>query len=131
MSNNKESDFKMIYQVFQIQLSDLDIAKLNNGASNDEVPAFAAKMAMQIDFRCETIGTIASNAFNSGLYTHVADITAPDLNGVFEIGNIGPESSIERVARMSSLSVGDVIVDESGTMTVVASNGFVKLLEDA
>ena len=43
---------------------------------------------------------------------HVATIEAVDLNAVFEIGNIGPEDKIERLAPMHSISVGDVIIDE-------------------
>jgi hypothetical protein len=46
------------------------------------------------------------------------------LNQVFDIGNIGPESSIKRLAPMHSVSVGDVIVDETGRGVYVAPLGF-------
>jgi hypothetical protein len=59
-----------------------------------------------------------------GQFNHVATIVANDLENVFDIGNIGPESSITRHAPMHSLSVGDVIVDEWGIANVVASFGF-------
>ena len=52
-------------------------------------------------------------------------ITAEDYNDCFEVGNIGPDSQIERLGRMSSLSVGNVLVGEDGTCAVVASMGFV------
>ena len=44
-------------------------------------------------------------------YETAAYIKADDLDEVFEIGNIGPEDSIERMGPMHSISVGDVIVD--------------------
>jgi len=55
---------------------------------------------------------------------HVANIQATDLNDVFEIGNIGPENKIERLAPMHSISVGDVIVDESEKSFSVDPMGF-------
>ena len=55
---------------------------------------------------------------------HVATIEAVDLNAVFEIGNIGPEDKIERLAPMHSISVGDVIVDEDEKSFSVDSMGF-------
>lgn len=83
------------------------------------------KIALMMDFDGHKIGGIASTAWDKGLYTHVANITAADYNEVFEIGNIGPEQNIERLARMSSVSVGDVIVGEDGTIAVVAPMGFI------
>lgn len=83
------------------------------------------KIALMLGFQDGETATIASNAWDNGLYNHVANITAIDYNEVFEIGNIGPEENIERLARMSSISVGDVIVGEDGTIAVVANVGFV------
>jgi hypothetical protein len=59
-----------------------------------------------------------------GLYKPVAEITAGSLDQVFNIGNVGPESSITRLAPMHSISVGDVIVDETGHAVYVAPLGF-------
>jgi hypothetical protein len=59
-----------------------------------------------------------------GLYAPVAEINALSLNQVFDIGNIGPESKITRLAPMHSISVGDVIVDEDGHAVYVAPFGF-------
>ncbi len=84
-----------------------------------------ARIAMMMDFAGHKIGGLASDAWDNGYYSHVANITANDYDDCFEVGNIGPESSIERFARMSSLSVGDVIVGEDGTVTVIAPVGFV------
>ena len=61
------------------------------------------------------------------LYSHVSNIEAADLNGVFHIGNVGPEENIERLAPMFSVSVGDIIVDEAGIASVVDSFGFLEL----
>lgn len=62
-----------------------------------------------------------------GLYKPVAYIQAMSLGGVFDIGNIGPEKYIERLAPMHSVSVGDVIVDEDGRAFYVAPVGYKSL----
>lgn len=112
----------MKFAVYQITMTPAQRVAVNAG---EKVPAFEAKMKMDLDFAGHNIGGFASDAFEAGLYTHVANITAADYNDCFEVGNIGPESNIERLARMSSLSVGDVIVGEDGTVVVVAPIGFV------
>jgi hypothetical protein len=58
------------------------------------------------------------------LYMKVAEIDANNLDEVFEIGNIGPEKNIKRLKPMHSVSVGDVIVDESGKAFFVDNYGF-------
>lgn len=112
----------MKFAVYQITLDRQIVDAVNSGK---KVPAYSAKMAMNMDFRSERIAENASKAFDNGYYTHVCNIEAKDLNDVFHVGNIGPESSIERLNRMSSISIGDVIVDETGSMSVVAANGFI------
>ena len=57
-------------------------------------------------------------------YKPVADIITDDFDGVFEIGNLGPEERILRKAPMHSVSVGDVIVREDGVTKFVAPFGF-------
>jgi hypothetical protein len=58
-------------------------------------------------------------------YRMVALINGKTLDDVFTIGNIGPESSIERVEPMHSVSVGDIIQDViDGKTYVVAKYGF-------
>lgn len=114
----------MKFAIYQIQLSDAQY-DLINAKGHDAVPAHMAKMEMTMDFAGNKIGGLASDAMDNGFYSHVSNIEATDFNDVFEVGNIGPESSIERLGRMSSLSVGDVIVGEDGQVVVVASVGFV------
>ena len=58
-------------------------------------------------------------------YRMVALIDGKSLDDVFSIGNIGPESKIERVEPMHSVSVGDIIEDVIDRKTyVVAKYGF-------
>lgn len=67
---------------------------------------------------------------NLDKYVHVADLDADNLNDAFEIGNIGPEEKYTRYARMHSISVGDILVEETGQAHVVASFGFDKIESD-
>jgi hypothetical protein len=114
----------MIFTVWQIQYSDADIEAINAGETN---PKREAKTEMNFDFSGKNISGIADQALTDGLYTHVSDIRAETPEHCFEIGNIGPESAITRFSRMSSLSVGDIIVDVEGNVLVVANYGFVAI----
>lgn len=67
---------------------------------------------------------------NLDKYVHVADLDTNCLNEAFEIGNIGPESKYTRYARMHSLSVGDILVEETGQAHVIASFGFDEIESD-
>lgn len=113
----------MKFAVYQIQLTD-DQRRTINAKGHDAVPAQKTKLDMTMDFGGSKIGGLASDAWDRGYYTHVANITADNYNEVFEIGNVGPEQNIERLARMYSISVGDMIIGEDGSMAVVASFGF-------
>ena len=112
----------MIYQVHQIHLTNEDIDLINSTGDHNAVPANGLKQKMA--FARDNIGGYAAEAWDAGYYTHVANIEAEDYNGCFEVGNIGPEENIERLGRMSSVSVGDLIVGEDGSMAVVSSYGF-------
>lgn len=110
----------MQFKLFQIHLSDAEYDAVNaNG--HHAVPKQKAKLDIHF---ADNQGELASEAFAAGYYTHVANIDANDLNDVFEIGNIGPEENIERIAPMYSVSVGDLIEDEAGLRFVVANYGF-------
>ena len=115
----------MKFAIYQIQITAAQRKTINESKDFDAVPAFAAKIKMKTHFTGNKIGGLASEAFEAGYYTHVANITAEDYNDCFEVGNIGPEENIERLGRMSSLSVGDVIVAEDGTVAVIDPVGFV------
>lgn len=58
-------------------------------------------------------------------YRMVALVDGKSLDDVFNIGNIGPESKLERIEPMHSVSVGDIIEDlVIGKTFVVAKFGF-------
>jgi hypothetical protein len=60
-------------------------------------------------------------------YEHVANLDASDLDEAFQIGNIGPEEAYTRFKPMHSVSVGDILVEDCGTVSIVAGFGFDKL----
>ena len=118
----KQREMNMKYKIFQIQLTDAEVAMINaNG--HDSVPKQKLRLNISMSFG-EPVGGLVKEAIAADYYTHVGNITANDLEDVFNVGNIGPEESIERLGRMSSLSVGDVVEDENGVRHVVASFGF-------
>ena len=60
-------------------------------------------------------------------YVHVADLNVQTLDDAFEVGNIGPEDLITRHNQMTSVSVGNLLVDSNADTYVVANFGFDKL----
>ena len=60
-------------------------------------------------------------------YVHVADLDVDTLDDAFEVGNMGPEEKITRHNKMSSVSVGDILVDDQADTYVVAGIGFDKI----
>ena len=102
--------YKKLFTVYQINLSD------------DEFSAHRETYLNTI-FQPTDAAIIAAR----GLYKPVAYIQAETLGRVFDIGNIGPEKDIERLAPMHSVSVGDVIVDEKNHAFYVAPLGFKQL----
>ena len=53
-------------------------------------------------------GSKGYKAEYANFYAPVCVIEADNLNRVFDIGNIGPDERIERLAPMHSISVGDI-----------------------
>ena len=113
----------MNYKLYQIQLTEAEYNKINAEGHNS-VPKHKAKLDMSFT---DKVAELASDAFAKGYYTHVSNIEAEGLEGVFEVGNIGPESSIERLGKMHSVSVADVVETPEGVRHVVASVGFEQL----
>lgn len=97
------------YTVFQINLSD---EQYGNNAIRE--------LYFNTTFR----PTDKSIAAARDLYERVAVIEADSFDGVFQVGNIGPEDKIERKAPMHSVSVGDIICSESGEVVYVDTFGF-------
>ena len=118
----------MKYKVYQIHLTDAEYDMVN-AKGHDSVEKQTLKLDMGL-MKSDT-KSIAQEAFGKGFYTHVSNITASSLDEVFEYGNIGPEENIQRLSPMYSVSVGDVIEDESGVKNVVASFGFGTLEKEA
>lgn len=97
------------YTVFQINLSD---EQYDNNAIRE--------LYLNTTFK----PTDKAIAAARDLYEKVAEIDADSFDDVFRIGNIGPEYKITRYAPMHSLSVGDIILAESGEVVYVDNFGF-------
>jgi len=114
------------FKVYQIHLTEEEYALVNakgHGACKKQT----YKIDMPIARKWEKLVALVLGAESCGYYKLACSIEADDLNDVFRIGNIGPEEDIERHPEnpMSSISVGDVIVDTStGKRFVVAPQGF-------
>ena len=103
----------MKYTVHQINLINL----------TDEQYAAHRETYLNTTFRPSDEAILAARS----LYAPVAEINTTSLNQVFNIGNIGPDSKIKRLAPMHSVSVGDVIVDANGEAAYVSTFGFKKM----
>ena len=117
----------MRYTVFQFRLSREARDVVNSVGWTDAQKQFPeVEIQLNVSF---SGGSEGFSAWMSQYYTPVCNIDAATLNGVFQIGNMGPEESIERLGKMHSVSVGDVIRDnEMGTYHMVDSYGFTQLL---
>ena len=113
----------MNYKLYQIKLTEAEYNKINAEGHN-AVPKHKAKLDMSFT---DNVAVLARQAMDLGYYTHVSNIEADGLEDVFEVGNIGPEENIERLAPMHSVSVADVVETPEGVQHVVASIGFEQL----
>ena len=111
----------MKYELHQIHLTDEEHNKVNAEGHNS-----VAKHKLHLDMNfSDTEEVLAKEAWDKGYYTHVSNITTDKgLEGVFEVGNIGPEENIERISQMYSTSVGDIVIDSDGKKHFVAGIGF-------
>ena len=110
----------MKFKLYQIHLTEAEYNKVNAEGHNS-VPKHMTKLDMSFS---EEPGSLAKKAMDNNWYTHVSNITADSIEKVFEVGNIGPEENIERLAPMYSVSVGDVVENENGDQFVCASFGW-------
>ena len=111
----------MLYTVYQIRVerSVLDrVNQLGHEGAAAQYPEYRARLDTM--FR----GSKLYKPQYAEYYQPVCMITAEDLEGVFQIGNMGPEDSITRLAPMHSVSVGDIIEDADGRRVMVDSFGF-------
>jgi len=114
------------FKLYQINLTNEEV-DIVNAKGHDALPKNKLRLKLtmpsgKIDPMLVKIG------FSKGYFEHVSNITANSLEGVFEVGNIGPEENIERLAPMHSVSVGDVVEDMDGKLHVVASFGFEEIV---
>jgi len=119
------------YKVYQIVLTKEEVDKVN-AEGHGSVPKHSARTDMHFTDNPETI---AYDAMSKGFYTHVANVTASNLENVFEIGNSDFEDNyfdrikLKKLKPMHSVSIGDVIENPEGVQYVVAEIGFKKLGE--
>lgn len=105
------------YKLFQIKLDNETVDQINSAENPYDIPVYKAHLEAMMKGD-PTLGLAGD------FYSHVADIEAEGLEGVFEVGNIGPEENITRYAPMHSVSVGDVVENAGGQRFVVAKFGF-------
>ena len=108
------------YKLYQIRLTDQEVDMVND-LGHGSVPKQVAKLNMHF---AENLHELATEAFDAGYYTHVANIQAANLDNAFFIGNHCKEAGIERLDMMASPSVGDVFVDENDFFYVIDHFGF-------
>jgi hypothetical protein len=113
-----------IFKVYQIKLDTALIDLINTEGWACHVRALAYSRA--------SFGDVAiALAHFEDVYTHVANVIADDLEHLFDVGNIGPEDRIERLDRMSSISVGNVVEDAQGRRFVCANIGWKEIVNGA
>ena len=108
----------MKYTVHQIHLTNEQVDEVN---SSVEWPSYYARKTQTTVSPDEE--KIAA-AWNAGDYAPACRIEADSLEGVYEVGNIGPAEQIEPLGKWHSVSVGDVVENENGDRYYVASFGF-------
>ena len=88
-----------------------------------QMPSDAIEATNQVPFMYGKSGMF-NLMDNIQYYKHVANLDVDSLDKAFEVGNIGPEEKYTRFATMRSVSVGDILITDSGSTYVVASFGF-------
>lgn len=106
-------------KVYQIQLTDAEIAELNSkgweGLEADTRLAAYRDRTFEATFKPESFK----------FYDHVANVDAGDMEEAFTLMNLwNDESKIERFGPLSSMSVGDILEMEDGQRYRCASFGF-------
>lgn len=102
-------------KVYQIQLNAAEVDMINT-------------IGLAATPRTKAYGDRCCKSFNSEnfqYYDHVANVDTNDMEHAFDLMNLWEdESKIERLGRCSSMSVGDIIELEDGSLHRVASFGF-------
>jgi hypothetical protein len=117
------------YKVYQMKLTDEQVDEINEqGAENSSLWRFYNDANMFPD------GDKVQNALRMGLYDHMANIEAPDMNQVVHLGDTEFEVSdkIEFLEnkfgrQMHTITIGDVIEDPDGQKWFVNFGGYEKV----
>ena len=115
----------MKYKVFQIQLTDAEVDMVNEGWQ-------VRKHILKTYMFGERVVPSATEAMDLGYYDHVLTIEGDKLEDVFYVGNFMDNRNLDKVrvhGTFSSVSVGDIIVDENDFAFVVNTFGFEMLPE--
>lgn len=103
-------------KVYQIQLTDAEVAAVNNGETSDRIKAY---------FDRSFDGTFKAENFK--YYNHVANVDLDNMENAFEAMNLWEESiyfeDVFKLGPCSSMSVGDIL-DVDGKLFRCASFGF-------
>jgi len=111
----------MSYKVYQLKIA-RHVYDYVNQVGHREAAEKYPEYKISMDVRFE-----GSEKWEPWMFEHfglVCEIDATNLDGVFHVGNVGPEEKIVRHDRMHSVSVGDIIEDESGIFHMVDDFGF-------
>jgi hypothetical protein len=112
----------MKYKVKQIHLTDSQVDEVNNSKSH---PDFYNSY---LDLKSRPTKKLITD--NKHMFETRGIIEGDSHDNVFHIGNVwyGYEQRIEQLnGGMSSLSVGDVLIDEDGKAVAVDRRGFIPI----
>ena len=107
----RKGNVKMI-KVYQIQLTDAEIAAVNNGETSDRIQAYFTR-SFAVPFKAE----------NFQYYTHVANVDTNDMEEAFAAMNLWEGATVEKLGPCSSMSVGDIL-EVDGKLFRCATFGF-------
>jgi hypothetical protein len=118
-----------MYSIWQNKISKEAIDVLNNVGWGGDHGSFDLEIRIQRDVKC--FGSEKFTADMMPLFKRVATVEANDLDEVFHIGNVC-KGSMNVLHKMHSISVGDIIVDETtNTSYMVDPFGFTEVKEAA
>ncbi len=104
-------------KVYQIQLTDAEIAAINRGEESEKSKAYFAR-SFERTFKPEMFEH----------YTHVANVFTNDMETAFNAMNVWDvEAMIDCLGPCSSMSVGDILELEDGSKYRCDSFGFKRL----
>jgi len=115
----------MKFKVLQIQLTDAEIDMVNEGVQ-------VRKHVLKTHMFGKSVMPSATKAMYLGYYNHVMTVDAKNLEDVYAVGNFMDDRYLDKVqvhGTFSSVSVGDVVIDENDIAFVVDTFGFGMLPE--